>query len=47
MLPAPYYRNSNFTLYLGDCIPLLQELPEERASVRRDPGNAIPGGMRI
>lgn len=29
MLPEPNFRNGDVPLYLGDCIPLRQELPEE------------------
>jgi site-specific DNA-methyltransferase (adenine-specific) len=47
MLPAPYYRNGDFTLYLGDCIPLLQALPEESVDLifADPPYNLSNGGF--
>jgi site-specific DNA-methyltransferase (adenine-specific) len=45
MIPSPYYRNGDVTLYLGDCIPLLQELPEESVDlIFADPPYALSNG---
>lgn len=47
MISAPYYRNGNFTLYLGECVPLLQELPENSVDLifADPPYNLSNGGF--
>jgi site-specific DNA-methyltransferase (adenine-specific) len=45
MIPAPYYRNGDVTLSLGDGIPLLQELPEESVDlIFADPPSPLSNG---
>lgn len=47
MKSAPYFNRGDFTLYLGDCIPLLQELPEESVDLifADPPYNLSNGGF--
>lgn len=47
MTSAPYFRRGDFTLYLGDCVPLLQELPEESVDLifADPPYNLSNGGF--
>jgi site-specific DNA-methyltransferase (adenine-specific) len=47
MTSAPYFNRHDFTLFLGDCIPLLQELPEESVDLifADPPYNLSNGGF--
>lgn len=46
-MPAPYYQEEDFTLYLGDCISLLRELPEDSVDLifADPPYNLSNGGF--
>jgi site-specific DNA-methyltransferase (adenine-specific) len=47
VMPAPYYSNDDFTLYHGDCVSLLQELPDDSVDLifADPPYNLSNGGF--